>query len=664
MKRVLSLIAALVLLLSVIPMQAFAEDVEEEFEYYYSVDLDAECNYDYAREILGYVNELRAERGLSALVLDKELTDCAMKRAVENAIDFSHYRPDSSSCFSICESGKMNAENIAIGRSSPDMTFDQWLNSPKHCAKMTNEIYRSIGIGAVYHNGHYFWVQTFSVTPTKEVETAKGIVPITHKVSVAENEVQLKLYIGNYPGSDQPMELELGKTAQFTVERFTLHYEYYTASISQSSFNWESSDPSVVSVDENGNITAVAPGTATVTATVKEGNVTLSQEFVVAGDLKNAVFSEIPPVVFFGEEVTPDPVIMLGDRRLEKDKDYTVTYSGNTEPGKASVKVTGIGMLAGETELEFDIIPADISNEEITVIEFPAEVEYTGEELAPEPVITVGGRQLVKDVDYTLEYSDNTEIGTASVIVTGQGIIEGSVQLSFDIKPVDLSDRVSIKVNGNAAYSDDYPDRQTFVEENVSVTYNKQRLILGEDYLITSTSLLDKKISSVTVEFIGQYSGKAEAATIAKAYVMPIPDQVYTGSDISPSVVVYRNEFAAELGEEPLTAGVDYYLSYSENVFPGQSEVIITGTGRYFGEVSQTFEIVRSKKCDVDRSGVVNMRDYALLQRWLNGWPVEIDIYAADINSDGSVNMKDLTLLQRYLNGWPLPFLTDQTAAA
>ena len=55
---------------------------------------------------------------------------------------------------------------------------------------------------------------------------------------------------------------------------------------------------------------------------------------------------------------------------------------------------------------------------------------------------------------------------------------------------------------------------------------------------------------------------------------------------------------------------------------------------------------------DIDRNGKVNMKDYGLLQQYLNGWDVDIDRIAVDVNGDGKINMKDLSLLQQYLNGW------------
>ena len=53
---------------------------------------------------------------------------------------------------------------------------------------------------------------------------------------------------------------------------------------------------------------------------------------------------------------------------------------------------------------------------------------------------------------------------------------------------------------------------------------------------------------------------------------------------------------------------------------------------------------------DLDGSGVINMKDLALMQRYLNGWDVKVKEAALDMNGDGKVNMKDHAELGKYLN--------------
>lgn len=54
---------------------------------------------------------------------------------------------------------------------------------------------------------------------------------------------------------------------------------------------------------------------------------------------------------------------------------------------------------------------------------------------------------------------------------------------------------------------------------------------------------------------------------------------------------------------------------------------------------------------DVNGDGVVNLLDYAYLERYLAGWEGLIDESMADVNQDGSVDGEDLTLLRQMLVG-------------
>ena len=56
---------------------------------------------------------------------------------------------------------------------------------------------------------------------------------------------------------------------------------------------------------------------------------------------------------------------------------------------------------------------------------------------------------------------------------------------------------------------------------------------------------------------------------------------------------------------------------------------------------------------DVNGDGVVNSRDVIALERWIAGWPIEINMDAADVNGDGVVNSRDVMVLDRHFAGWP-----------
>lgn len=74
----------------------------------------------------------------------------------------------------------------------------------------------------------------------------------------------------------------------------------------------------------------------------------------------------------------------------------------------------------------------DLSSATVTVE--PAVWHYTGEAITPDPVVTLNGNTLRKGVDYTVSYSNNTEVGTATVTVTGMIDYSGTATGTFEIK--------------------------------------------------------------------------------------------------------------------------------------------------------------------------------------------------------------------------------------
>lgn len=81
-----------------------------------------------------------------------------------------------------------------------------------------------------------------------------------------------------------------------------------------------------------------------------------------------------------------------------------------------------------DTEKEIDKI--DISRSSISKI---ASQIYTGKAITPDIHLTFNGSELVKNRDYTISYSNNTNIGTAKVVITGKGSYRGTIAATFAI---------------------------------------------------------------------------------------------------------------------------------------------------------------------------------------------------------------------------------------
>lgn len=112
-----------------------------------------------AAEVVAQVNAERAKYGLSSLTVSDELTRAACVRASEIVQQFSHTRPDGSSCFTV--SSAAYGENIAKGQNSADRVMAAWMSSEGHRANILRESYGSIGVCALKVNGVIYWVQLF-----------------------------------------------------------------------------------------------------------------------------------------------------------------------------------------------------------------------------------------------------------------------------------------------------------------------------------------------------------------------------------------------------------------------------------------------------------------------------------------------------------------------
>ena len=88
-------------------------------------------------------------------------------------------------------------------------------------------------------------------------------------------------------------------------------------------------------------------------------------------------------------------------------------------------------------------------------------------------------------------------------------------------------------------------------------------------------------------------------AGIASSTIQAIPDQVWTGYSIEPSIQI-------TFGDVELAEGTDYVLTWSNNEDPGTATVTITGAGDYKGSVERTFGIVPGDIARAKVDGGVN----------------------------------------------------------
>lgn len=152
-----------------------------------------------------------------------------------------------------------------------------------------------------------------------------------------------------------------------------------------------------------------------------------------------------------------------------------------------------------------NIAPADVKVENI-------KYTYNGKKITPTVTVTVDGKQLQKNKDYTVTYSNNINAGTASVVVTGMNNYNGTIKKSFTINKKSISS--VIVSNIPKVY-----DGQTY-PSSITVKDGSKNLVCNKDYKVLYPS---QKVSSncpyITISGIGNYSGtKKISLTVADAF--------------------------------------------------------------------------------------------------------------------------------------------------
>lgn len=150
--------------------------------------------------------------------------------------------------------------------------------------------------------------------------------------------------------------------------------------------------------------------------------------------VSNAVISGIKKMYnYTGSALKPAPTVKDGAVTLKAGTDYSVAYSGNTEPGTATITVKGIGNYSGKLTKTFTVAPYPIYGARITATTGSSTYDYTGYARKPGVTVKFNGKKLTAGTDYTLSYSSNINPGTAKITVTGKGRFRLTREVTFKL---------------------------------------------------------------------------------------------------------------------------------------------------------------------------------------------------------------------------------------
>lgn len=344
---------------------------------------------------------------------------------------------------------------------------------------------------------------------------------------------------------------------------------------------------------------ADAANNASDTATLKfssanynetSGN-TLTIKIIDKNTDANTLQIDVPATVTYGDTVTPS----VGESKPAGAGDVTFKFfdeDGNQVSDQpfpvGKYKVTASCEDADTiytAEKEFEVVARKLTEENVT---FGENLVYTGNELTQTVTVTVGGKELTKDTDYTVTGLTGTEPGSYPATVAGTGNYTGEVTKSFTISKAQISSAAITYDAGPYGYTGKE------WKPEVAVSFNDAALTADTDYTVSYENNINAGTAKIIITGIGDhFTGSTEktftinSAEISGCTFAPIADVTYNTKAHTPEVTV-------AISGRTLEADKDYTVSYASNVNAGTATVTVTGKGNFTGSANTTFTIAKA----------------------------------------------------------------------
>lgn len=277
---------------------------------------------------------------------------------------------------------------------------------------------------------------------------------------------------------------------------------------------------------------------------------------------------------------------------------YTYNYTQNGNVG--SYIITPVGGTADNYEVTgyetgtLTVSPKALTADAIAAIDA---VTYNGKAQAPALNVVDGTKVLTADTDYTAVYSDNTNAGTAKVVITGKGNYSGTAEQTFTInkKPVTVT-------SGIAAVNREYNGTTAVELDCTKAVFGG--LIDGDNLTVAATGTMKDAHAGSTKEVT--ISGLTLGGTSAGNYVLAgngnqttttvnISKQAATALTLTAKNAVYTAAAYDAKNVTPSRNANDVHLTYyaDDNGKQGAEINAPVNVGTYWvsGKINETEDI-------------------------------------------------------------------------
>ena len=304
-----------------------------------------------------------------------------------------------------------------------------------------------------------------------------------------------------------------------------------------------------------------------------------------------------------GREQKALPTVLWGKKKLTYNKtaaksNYTLIYPEGdySKAGEHEITVVGRGNYCGTKS--FHLILTDKKLLAKASVKYAKSMPYRdGMSVEQEDVtVKLGGKALVQDVDYTVAYENNTQIGTAYMILKGKGDYSGEKRVAYAITGQKLS-KAKITGISNQEYSGEP------VYQQYSIVCDGDSLVLHRDYEVTYQKNTAVGTATMLFRGIGGYTGTVKKTFRITPYSLKNNSVGYFEEQSGDIQVSYEKSGAKPSVQltfrgMKLEEGRDYTLTYQNNkaVHDGQGEkkvpkIVIKGKGNFKDSVTRSFAI-------------------------------------------------------------------------
>lgn len=264
-----------------------------------------------------------------------------------------------------------------------------------------------------------------------------------------------------------------------------------------------------------------------------------------------------------GKAVKPVPTVVLHrdgakDIKLKVNKDFKVSYGELESPKEGPcLTVEGIGnnYTGKSRQIPYSIAKKNIADKKLVTIDTTSEEakallkrSYTGDKVEIpsyqfENLVKSAetGEKLVLDTDYKVTYSNNVNVGTAKITITGKGEYYGSktIKMTISKRTVDetyFNDQLKFKL-GNNQY--DFEGEPTYKVPYTGYAYKPTITILdklgqttygytlkeGVDYKVKYSNNVNagtakKPYATINITFKGNYAAVKGYKTVSMKFVI------------------------------------------------------------------------------------------------------------------------------------------------